>query len=60
MNDKIQDFIVYIDNISKSFLSGNIKANQNITLRVKQKEDYALMGGNGAGKSTIMSVLFGI
>lgn len=60
MNDKIQDYIVYIDNISKSFLSGKIKANQNITLKVKQNEVYALMGENGAGKSTIMSILFGI
>lgn len=60
MNDKIQDYIVYIDNISKSFLNGKIKANQNITLKVKQNEVYALMGENGAGKSTIMSILFGI
>ena len=60
MNDKIQDYIVYIDNISKSFLSGKINATHNITLKVRQNEVYALMGENGAGKSTIMSILFGI
>ncbi|MGL5246410.1 MAG: ABC transporter ATP-binding protein [Mycoplasmoidaceae bacterium] len=60
MNENIKDYIVYIDDISKSFLDGKIKANQHITLRVKKNEVYALMGENGAGKSTIMSILFGI
>lgn len=45
-------------NITKEFI--NIKANDDITLRLKKGEIHALLGENGAGKSTIMSVLFGL
>lgn len=44
--------------ITKRF--GNILANDNITIRLKKGHILALCGENGAGKSTIMSILFGL
>ncbi len=58
--DLAQGFAIYMDGISKSFAYGKIKANQDITIKIKQNEIYALIGENGAGKSTLMSILFGL
>lgn len=56
--DSNQDYVIEMLNITKEF--PGIKANDNITLRLKRGEIHALLGENGAGKSTLMSVLFGI
>ena len=45
-------------NISKSY--GNVAANKNVTLRLEEGEILGLIGENGAGKSTIMNVLYGM
>ncbi len=45
-------------NITKEF--PGIKANDDITLKVRKGEIHALLGENGAGKTTLMSVLFGL
>ncbi|MBO2527600.1 MAG: heme ABC transporter ATP-binding protein, partial [Clostridiales bacterium] len=45
-------------NITKRF--PGIIANDNITLQLKPGEIHALLGENVAGKSTLMSVLFGL
>ena len=45
-------------NITKRF--PGIIANDNITLQLKRGEIHALLGETGAGKSTLMSVLFGL
>ncbi|MBO4717301.1 MAG: ABC transporter ATP-binding protein [Spirochaetales bacterium] len=45
-------------NITKRF--PGIIANDNITLQLKRGEIHALLGENGARKSTLMSVLFGL
>ena len=52
------EYIVEMLNITKQF--PGIKANDDITLRLKKGEVHALLGENGAGKSTLMSILFGL
>ncbi|MCE5235499.1 MAG: ABC transporter ATP-binding protein [Clostridiaceae bacterium] len=54
----MSEYVIEMLNISKEF--PGIKANDNITLQLKQGEVHALLGENGAGKSTLMSVLFGL
>lgn len=54
----MSEYVIEMLNITKEF--PGIKANDNITLQLKQGEVHALLGENGAGKSTLMSVLFGL
>lgn len=53
-----ENYVMEMEHISKSF--PGIKANDDITFRLKKGEIHALLGENGAGKSTLMSVLFGL
>ena len=52
------DYVIEMLNITKDF--PGIRANDDITLRLRRGEIHALLGENGAGKSTLMSVLFGL
>ena len=52
-----EKYVIEMEHISKSF--PGIKANDDITLKLKKGEIHALLGENGAGKSTLMSILFG-
>ena len=49
---------VKMQNISKSF--GGIKALDNVDISFQYHEIHALLGENGAGKSTILKILRGI
>ena len=51
------EYIIEMLNITKEF--PGIKANDNITLQLKKGEIHALLGENGAGKSTTMNILTG-
>jgi inositol transport system ATP-binding protein len=50
--------ILQVTNLSKSY--SGIKALDNVQLSVKRGEVHALMGENGAGKSTFMKILIGL
>lgn len=46
--------------ITKTFLSGKIIANNKINLKIANNEVHSIVGENGSGKSTLMSILFGL
>lgn len=50
--------ILQVQNLSKSFLG--VKALDNIQFDLQRGEVHALMGENGAGKSTFMKILMGL
>ena len=52
------EYAIEMLNITKEF--PGILANDNVTLKIKKNTIHALLGENGAGKSTIMSILFGL
>lgn len=52
------DYILQVQNLSKTF--AGVKALDNVELQVKKGEVHALMGENGAGKSTFMKILMGM
>ncbi len=58
LNNKNEQYVIEMLGITKKF--GSILANDNINIRLKKGHILALCGENGAGKSTIMSILFGL
>ena len=53
-----ENYAVRMAGVSKAF--GGVKALQDVHLDVKAGEVHALLGGNGAGKSTILKILRGV
>lgn len=53
-----QDYILQVRGLSKSF--SGVRALDNVRLDVRRGEVHALMGENGAGKSTFMHILIGL
>lgn len=51
-------YILEMENINKAF--NGIKVLDNVNLKIKKGEVHALVGGNGAGKSTMMKILTGV
>jgi len=52
------DYILVCTGISKAF--GGTQALDNVDFRVKRGEVHALLGGNGAVKSTLMKIIMGL
>ncbi|MGN1417178.1 MAG: ABC transporter ATP-binding protein [Oscillospiraceae bacterium] len=53
----MSDNIIEIEHLNKSF--GDVKAVNDLSIRVKEGELYAFLGVNGAGKSTTISIICG-
>lgn len=51
-------YAIEMKQIVKKF--GNFTANDHIDLRVEEGEIHSLLGENGAGKTTIMNILYGL
>ena len=51
----MSEFILDIQNISKSF--PGVRANNNVSFGVKKNTVHAILGENGAGKSTFVKIL---
>ncbi len=50
--------LLKMEHITKCF--GDVYANRNINLSVREGEVHTLLGENGAGKSTLMNILIGL
>jgi simple sugar transport system ATP-binding protein len=53
------EIIVRMEDIHKSF-PGGVHANRGVDLEVLQGEIHCLLGENGAGKTVLMSILYGL
>lgn len=52
--------MLQIENISKSYNKGSIKAVDNISLDIKSGEIFGFLGPNGAGKTTTLKMIVGL
>lgn len=53
----LETTVVSLQGVTKQF--GNVIANENVNLDILEGEIHGLIGENGAGKSTIMKILYG-
>jgi ribose transport system ATP-binding protein len=52
------DNIIRLENITKCF--GGVTALNNVSMEIRRAEIHAILGENGAGKSTMMKILAGV
>ena len=51
------EYILELNNIYKQF--GNLIANNHVNIKIKSNSIHAIVGENGAGKSTFLKILSG-
>ncbi|MAV82650.1 MAG: ABC transporter [Pelagibacteraceae bacterium] len=51
-------YLIRIENISKNY--SGVLANNNVSFNIRKGKIHALLGENGAGKSTIVKILYGL
>ncbi|MGL5577912.1 MAG: ATP-binding cassette domain-containing protein, partial [Fusobacteriaceae bacterium] len=56
----MDQYILKMENIRKTFAGGKVIANDCINLNIFKGEKHAIVGENGAGKSTLMKILNGL
>lgn len=54
-----EDYLIYADEVTKTFSNGKVVAVNKVDFYVKQNEVVGLLGDNGAGKSTLIKLLNG-
>ena len=52
--------MLILDNLSKTYAKGKLKAVDNLNLEVRDGEIFGFLGPNGAGKSTTIKMMTGI
>lgn len=55
-----EDYIIEIENLHKTYKTGNVQALKGLDLKIKRGEIYAFIGANGTGKSTAINIMNGI
>lgn len=58
MTNNPSQVLLEFKNVGKTF--GSVRANDEVSFKIKSGSIHALIGENGAGKSTIMKILFGL
>lgn len=51
--------VIETANLTKTYKEGNIRAVENLNLKIRRGEIYALIGSNGSGKSSTINMLTG-
>ncbi len=52
--------VIRFEEIDRFYSETNVQANNHVSFSISQGEIHAICGENGAGKSTIMNILFGL
>jgi ABC-type multidrug transport system fused ATPase/permease subunit len=53
----LKDVVIETSNLAKIYKEGEIKAVDNLNLKIREGEIYALIGANGSGKTTLVNLI---